>query len=607
MKTFFSAIIIASCWFLVLPANTIRVLQDQPSIQAGINAAVNGDTVLVSENIYYENISFKGKRITVASHYILDGDTSHIVNTIINGSQPSHPDSGSVVFFLSGEDTTSILNGFTITGGSGTVVLPAIPVRVGGGVVLGNSGKIINNIIEYNHVSGPNPNGGGLSSGPPLTPSPYWVVLENNKIRYNSVSGSNQAFGGALEIETNAIIRHNQITDNTATTTVPKSYAPTIAGIYCSDDTASTAHTEVRFIGNLIARNKAFCHPNTVAGAWGSLHIWGPKFIITGNTFLRNEVTGGNTCYGVAVDVLHNGPGSVIDHNLIAYNESKAGVCIGGGIRVVNANPLISNNIIVGNKTSYGAGIALMLGANPLIINNTIFGNKASLNGAGIYSDYSSHLMVRNTIVWADSVSGLTNEIFISGGNALVEYSNVMGGWSGNGNMNSDPLFLKSESLWFCLNSVSPCADAGDPDLMYNDPEDPLTPGYGLWPAQGTTRNDIGAFGGPGGCNWNPMITNLDEKYSSDTSVPSGFQIFQNYPNPFNPITNIEYRILNSEFVTLEIYNVLGQRVATLVSEKQKAGFHSVEWDASRFASGIYLYRFQAGEYTETRKMLLLQ
>jgi hypothetical protein len=134
MRTFFSAIIIALCWFLVLPANTIHVPQDTSGIQAGINVAVNGDTVLVADSTYYENINFKGKAITVASLFIVDGDTNHINNTVINGSQPVNPDSGSVVSLVSGEDTTSILCGFTITGGTGSkATVPGLGILRGGG------------------------------------------------------------------------------------------------------------------------------------------------------------------------------------------------------------------------------------------------------------------------------------------------------------------------------------------------------------------------------------------------------------------------------------------------------------------------------------------
>ena len=105
----------------VTNAQIINVPSDKLTIQAGIDSASNGDTVLVEEGTYLENIDFMGKAIVVASKFILDGDTSHISKTIIDGSQATDPDTASVVSFKSGEDTTSVITGFTITGGKGTV------------------------------------------------------------------------------------------------------------------------------------------------------------------------------------------------------------------------------------------------------------------------------------------------------------------------------------------------------------------------------------------------------------------------------------------------------------------------------------------------------
>src|SRR5512138_1415447 len=80
-------------------AQIIHVPGDYSTIQQGINAATTNDTVLVAENTYYEQINFLGKAITVASEFLMDGDTSHIGKTIIDGSQISDPDSGSIVYF----------------------------------------------------------------------------------------------------------------------------------------------------------------------------------------------------------------------------------------------------------------------------------------------------------------------------------------------------------------------------------------------------------------------------------------------------------------------------------------------------------------------------
>jgi len=136
-------------------AQIINIPADQPSIQAGIDVAGYEDTVLVAEGTYFENISFKGKAITVASHFIIDRDTSHISRTIINGSRPAKVDYAPTVQMTSGEDTTSVLAGLCITGGTGTLVrYEDIFHRCGGGVYIEQcGGKIEYNLITRNHIN----------------------------------------------------------------------------------------------------------------------------------------------------------------------------------------------------------------------------------------------------------------------------------------------------------------------------------------------------------------------------------------------------------------------------------------------------------------------
>jgi len=112
--------------------------------------------------------------------------------------------------------------------------------------------------------------------------------------------------------------------------------------------------------------------------------------------------------------------------------------------------------------------------------------------------------------------------------------------------------------------------------------------------------------------NWDAWLikTTVDPteiRLSNFITIPSEFNLRQNYPNPFNPNTTIEFSIPKSEFVTLKIYNLLGQKVTTLVSEKQKAGTYKVEWVALNMSSGIYFYLLQAGTFSSQRKAILLQ
>ncbi len=102
----------------------------------------------------------------------------------------------------------------------------------------------------------------------------------------------------------------------------------------------------------------------------------------------------------------------------------------------------------------------------------------------------------------------------------------------------------------------------------------------------------------------NDLITNMKNETKS---LPTQYSLSQNYPNPFNPSTMIKFGIPKESNVTLEVYNLLGQEVTQLVNQQLKAGYHEVEFNNSNLTSGIYFYRLQAGEFADTKKMLLLR
>jgi hypothetical protein len=109
-------------------------------------------------------------------------------------------------------------------------------------------------------------------------------------------------------------------------------------------------------------------------------------------------------------------------------------------------------------------------------------------------------------------------------------------------------------------------------------------------------------FGTPGNPNDQPL--SVDEQ---DNVIPAEFVLYANYPNPFNPTTNFGFRIANFGFVSLKIYDVLGDEVATLVNGEKPAGRYTINFNAAGLAAGVYFYQLKADGFAETKKLILLK
>ena len=133
--------------------------------------------------------------------------------------------------------------------------------------------------------------------------------------------------------------------------------------------------------------------------------------------------------------------------------------------------------------------------------------------------------------------------------------------------------------------------------------------------APSTTGNVTMAVTGAGGSNppaWNHgtsiiIAVNPVSGIIRTGETANSFSLAQNFPNPFNPVTKINYSIPKSSEVSLTVYDILGQKVASLVREKQDAGTYSVDFDASSLSSGIYYYKIEAGDFTSIKKMTLVK
>ncbi len=93
----------------------------------------------------------------------------------------------------------------------------------------------------------------------------------------------------------------------------------------------------------------------------------------------------------------------------------------------------------------------------------------------------------------------------------------------------------------------------------------------------------------------------------NDLHFHNSFHLEQNYPNPFNPVTNIRYSIPSAQFVSLKVFNILGEEVASLVNEEKSAGIHEVKFNAASLNSGVYIYKIQTEEFYSVKKLLLLK
>jgi predicted outer membrane repeat protein len=262
---------------------TIRIPKDYSSIQEGIEKAVDGDTILVAPGTYHENIDFLGRKLVLASRFILKGDTTIISKTILDGGRPDNKDSGSVVRFVSGEDSSSVIIGFTIQNGSGTLILDTRGYGGGGILCLSSSPMIIQNIIKDNSAYA---YGGGIycQEGSPQ--------IVQNQIINNETS----YFGGGIFCnKASPRIEENTLQYNSA------KYGRG-GGIHCYSDTALIKR-------NLILNNSCYIEGGGVCCESSSVAL------IVNNTLVMNKAAGGS---GIAC-IKSSSP--VIVNNIIAFSQ----------------------------------------------------------------------------------------------------------------------------------------------------------------------------------------------------------------------------------------------------------------------------------------------
>jgi hypothetical protein len=507
---------------LPVSATIIDIPADYPTIQQGIDASLDGDTVLVQPGTYVENINFNGHNTVLGSLYLTTGDTSYVSTTIIDGNSQAP-----VITFASGEGNTAVISGFSIVNGfiSG----------YGAGIrCINNSNpKITSNRIERNVAW----KGAGLLCE---DSSPF----VGNNYFYADTSWHD---GGAIN---------------------------------CRLNSASI------IVGNIFEANYGDC---------------GAAICCEGSDALiqNNSMTGNFATYrGGAIACLY-GSQPLIKNNTIKGNVADWG----GGLLASYSDIVFSDNVVCDNS-AYGGGGLFVSGSDESIIDNNVFNGNFALDhpyggglGGGIYCSQSD-IPISNSIFWSDSAAVSGNEIHVDECEPTFAYSDIRGGWEGQGNIDLDPLFRDPENSDFHLMSTacgdpddSPCIDAGDPNIV-----DILLDCY--W-GLGELRSDMGAYGGG-----DSVTVGIDYE---DMPIPDDLLVFQNYPNPFNSNTTIIFDIQYATEIRINIYNLLGRRVTTLFDGNEPAGSHAISWEAGDLPSGIYFARLEAGEQTDNIKMVLLK
>lgn len=328
---------------------------------------------------------------------------------------------------------------------------------------------------------------------------------------------------------------------------------------------------------------------------------------------------------------ISGGANPTIKHCIIHSNESVGNSNRGAGIYANSDFAYISNCEVFNNVAQTGGGIMIGNGANGTVVDScNVYGNDTY---SALTIAYSQFIKINRTLVHHNSRVGLRNfatdsvtvthsvianngdkgvsnesnasQVYLvnsfvgfnaaeniafdtsrAGNMVLAEFSNIIGGrdtlYFGTGCIDTLPEFADTSAYDYSLLSTSAMIDAGDPALPY-DPD-------------GTVA-DIGTH----------FFSQGPNAVEFESAEVRSFELNQNYPNPFNPSTTIEFTIPKSDFVTLKIYNMLGQEVASLITEDLVQGNYKYTWETFGLASGVYYYKLETKNFAATKKMIVLK
>ncbi len=433
-------------WFMLalgVEAGTIHVPEDVGSIQAAIKAAEDGDEILVAPGEYAESIDFLGKAIAVRS-------TEGYAKTTLTPA-PAQVDSaeGSVVVFQNGESREAVLEGFTITGGTGSVVQEEDVQAVAGGGILvtnGSNPTILGNLIESNNVVSPTPDpntvpaiGGGVAILMGSSP-----LLEENSFLGNSA----EAGGGiAIVVASNPDVQNNTIIHNES------GYG---GGIFVAEASAPA------ITDNSLLENHALWGGGIYVQTWSSAAgDPPPETRLIANTILRNiaDFGGGGITLFLAQALVKR---CTLEHNTAPSDLFQGWA---GGLYIEESTARIASCALQHNTGSYGGGMYIAGTFCEVVVENLSLCENIGMYGGGISlsEETPPHVEIYNTIFWLNQSHFDASAPNLRNGN--VEYVHNCdfsdGLYEGiNGNFRADPRFV-NPSDGIHIEAGSPCIDAG--------------------------------------------------------------------------------------------------------------------------------------------------
>ncbi len=363
-------------------------------------------------------------------------------------------------------------------------------------------------------------------------------------------------------------------------------------GIFLSTNDGTSWAAVDSGLTNTEVRALAVSGTNLFAGTWGS-----GVFLSTNNgtswsivdTGLTNPYISSLLAQGTDIIAGTNTFAFISGNNGTNWGEISSGMS-GSQIMALAAS---GSNLFAG--TDWGVSISTDNGTSwtladsgltttatyvyALAIYPNVSGGTNLFAGTDIHGVYHS---TNNGLSWTAVDSGLTSNSIFS---FAVSGTNLFVGTSGSG------VFLSTN------NGTTWTSDSAGMSNIYGTSDAYALTVSGSYLFAG---NDRGVWRRP----LSEMITGVKEGHNN---LPANFSLKQNYPNPFNPTTIINYSLPRSNMVTIKVFDILGNEVASLVNEEKPAGSYSVNFNGNKLSSGVYFYRMKAGSFVETKKLILMK